>query len=216
MGSKASCCIPQDITYDCLGAQVAQAPRPKGAVGTFLRLRNVHIRKWSGNNFLSIFMHSSSWMAALPYYNLEVQSLLLKHNDRVRRGEYNLEFGLHPKFKFVGNGLSNFKHQANAGVFIGAIHLLRAKQNNLQVIIIADRSGSLEVIPRDNIRERLNNMLLRQTTVRNQINTTDRTPSTNTPSTLCFDSSGRFLASIRSVDLAGDKIFFLTNLVSCD
>ena len=123
-------------------------------------------------------------MAALPYYNLEVQSLLLKHNDRVRRGEYNLEFGLHPtNFKFVGNGLSNFKHKANAGVFMGAIHLLRAKQRNLQVIIIADRSGSLEVIPRDNIRERLNNMLLRQTTVHNQINTADgrRQPTFQVP-----------------------------------
>jgi hypothetical protein len=146
----------------------------------------------------AIFIHDRSWLTALHNHNFEVQSLLLRHNDRVRRGEYNREFGLHSTFKFGGSGLSDYRNQDNVGVFTGTIHLLKVVSNNMQTIIIADRSGSLEVVTGENIRKLLKNM----------IQTTDSSQ---------FDSSRRFLSSIRSFKSVGDdKVFVLTNLAPCD
>jgi len=166
------------------------------SVGTFLRLRNVHIRKWQDNMFRSIFIHDRSWLTALPDENFEVRSLLLKHNDRVRRGEYNREFGLHPNFKFGGGGLSCYRNQNDVGVFTGAIHLLKAVSSDMQALIIADRSGSLKVMIGDEIRKALKDM----------IEITD----------LSFDSSKRFLAIVRSFKYEDNILFFLTNLAPCN
>ena len=146
----------------------------------------------------AIFIHHKSWLTALPNHNFEVQSLLLRHNDRVRRCEYNLEFGLHSKFKFGGSGLSDYRNQDNVGIFTGTIHLLKVVSNNMQAIIIADRSGSLKVVTGEEIRELLKNM----------IQMTDGSQ---------FDSSRRYLASIRSFKVVGDdKVFVLTNLAPCE
>lgn len=167
-------------------------------VGTFLRLRNVHIRKWQGNTFRSIFLHDRSWLTVLPYENFEVRSLLLKHNDRVRRGDYNREFGLHPNFKFAGNGLAEFKNQENIGIFTGAIHLLESSlnKNDMRVVVVGDRSGSLEVMIGKKMRTKLESMT----------HVSDNS----------FDPSKRFLASVRSFNYESRRFFVLANIAPCD
>ena len=156
-------------------------------------------------------MHDKSWMTALPNDNFEVQSLLFKHNDRIRRGgnEYNWEFGGYahhlPSFKFGGIGLSRFKNQEKVGVpFTGAIHLLEAQEQNMRVITIADRSGSLKVMVIEKIRQGLNIIFHQQSAA------DDRSSNVSG-----FDSSRRFLATIRMFE-SDRKYFVLTNLEPID
>ena len=146
----------------------------------------------------AIFLHDRSWLTVLPYENFEVRSLLLKHNDRVKRGDYNREFGLHPNFKFAGNGLSEFKNQENIGIFTGAIHLLESSlnKNDMRVVVVGDRSGSLEVMIGKKMRTKLESMT----------HVSDNS----------FDPSKRFLASIRSFNYESRRVFVLANIAPCD
>lgn len=189
-------------------------------VGTFLRLRNVHIpQRWQGNEFrckfscllvknvntsgtpsnsfalpffcshingicfltvvpsvvslvlIAIFMHDKSWMTALPRDNFEVQSLIRKHYDRVRKGKHNYNWGLHghppPNIKWVGNGLVPFRnqHDTTAKVFTGAVHILlegdaaTTTVSMLRVVTVSDRSGSIQAMVIEKLRDELCKML---------------------------------------------------------
>ena len=136
-------------------------------VGTFLRLRNVHIpQRWEGNNFRSIFMHDKSWMTGLPTNNFEVRSLLFHHNERVRKygsSCYNKEFGGISGAAcgtFVGNGLSNFCNEETGKMYTGAVRIrIEAKAASGDAmgtnVILADRSGSFPVVATPKIYQEL-------------------------------------------------------------
>ena len=185
-------------------------------------------------------MHDKSWMTALPTDNFEVRSLLFQHNDRVRRGnnnnnnEYNREFGVGnagggggggggppylPSFKFGGNGLSRFKNQRKAGAYTGAVQLLllleaAAQPNNMRAITIADRSGSLKVMVVERIRQGLQKMLA---DTGSDDSSTSSSLVSSSSSVKAFDSSRRFLATIRMFDSdGGENHFVLTNLAPID
>ncbi|KAG7368887.1 telomeric single stranded DNA binding POT1/CDC13-containing protein [Nitzschia inconspicua] len=66
-------------------------------LGTFIRLRNVDIRRWQYNQFRSLMIHSKTWLTPLPHQNFEVRELLLAHNQRVLRGDYNPKAGILPR-----------------------------------------------------------------------------------------------------------------------
>ena len=136
-------------------------------VGTFLRLRNVHIpQRWEGNNFRSIFMHDKSWMTGLPTNNFEVRSLLFHHNERVRKygsSCYNKEFGGPSGAAcgtFVGNGLSNFCNEETGKMYTGAVRIrIEAKAASGDAmgtnVILSDRSGSFPVVATPKIYQEL-------------------------------------------------------------
>jgi len=175
-------------------------------VGTFLRLRNVHIpQRWEANNFRSIFMHDKSWMTALPTNNFEVRSLLVHHNERIRRGStvaYNREFGgphQLPTCKFVGTGLSGFRQQAKARVYTGAVYVGEPTDDDpngtVELVTVADRSGSFQALAGEAVRQELQHLLAN-------------------------DSHRRFLVTIRMIVLNNvdheRKHFVLTNLAPMD
>ena len=92
-------------------------------VGCFVRLRNVEVRRWKGNDFRcrftllslskylchcqtssltarfplpALFVHSKSWLTPLPDLAHEIRVLLEEHNKRMAREEYNPQSGLLP------------------------------------------------------------------------------------------------------------------------
>ena len=163
-------------------------------------------------------MHDKSWMTALPSNNFEVRSLICQHNQRIRNGNndtYNPEFGggfatlPHlPTCKFVGTGLSHFRHEDKAKVYTGAVYILQDKDDSsrasndaaddaLNVVIVADRSGSLRVHTIPKIRQELQNLL-----------------SDDIASAI----GRRFLVTVRMIALHedGPKHFVLTNIARID
>jgi hypothetical protein len=91
-------------------------------VGTFIRLRNVDIRRWQTCQFrcksrsfrdtcifvdisnqlsdvdaslpAALMIHSKTWLTPVPCQNFEVRQLLKAHNHRVLRREYNPKSGI--------------------------------------------------------------------------------------------------------------------------
>ncbi len=90
-------------------------------IGTFIRLRNVGVRKWKEQSFRckyrladaresisspcfltsfyvfeAFMVHSKSWLSPLPNLTFEIRNLLREHDKRVKRKEYNVQSGLLP------------------------------------------------------------------------------------------------------------------------
>jgi hypothetical protein len=150
-------------------------------------------------------MHDKSWMTALPTNNFEVRSLLVHHNERIRKGNgtaaYNREFGgphALPTCKFVGTGLSDFRQQAKARVYTGAVYVGEPTDDDsngtVELVTVADRSGSFQALAGKTVRQELQNLLP-------------------------MNFNRRFLVTIRMIVLnAVDerKHFVLTNLAPMD
>jgi hypothetical protein len=93
-------------------------------VGTFIRLRNVDIRRWQSGHFrckssslmvhtfllvyhlsdvgnaspcAALMVHSKTWLTPIPSQSFEVRQLLKAHNHRVLRQEYNPKSGILPR-----------------------------------------------------------------------------------------------------------------------
>jgi hypothetical protein len=257
-------------------------------IGTFLRLRNVAVRRWHQNQFRckshpilllsrsvlaivqmgschgaykaarlsrvapsssflptisALFVHPQSWVTVLPETNYEVRSLVVAHNSRVLRGEYNPTSGLLPTIN-LGDGLSTFagggggddrgRRRGRRRSYTGTVRVLKPVPEIFSVqqlrqklriadetdpgyptgMVIADLSGSITVLVSDEARDGILKLL--------------PPPPPPPPSGGHSPTAGWLLdqdnaslfgannihcrATIRSVDMDGERYFVLTRL----
>jgi hypothetical protein len=149
--------------------------RQHAPVGSFVRLRNVSISRWTNNPFRSLMVHDYTWLTPLPNHNFEVQELLRKHNERVIRREYNPGAGLLPdETNTVTSGLTVFVDDEDLGAFTGTVQVmfvpqnmtreqLKQKLNNSDnsapiLFVLRDQSGSVTAMASEKVREKLSGL----------------------------------------------------------
>jgi hypothetical protein len=142
-------------------------------VGSFLRMRNVHIRRTGTQQQLSIMVHDKSSITPLPDGVLEIRELLQNHAERMQRNEYNPDSGLLPLSSLLpltnhqkGHGLREFTSNREQESFVGLVCLgdVYPKYEGLLkayckasgdsfvyqfAISLLDESGKLDVIVSD-------------------------------------------------------------------
>jgi len=66
------------------------------SVGMFVRLRNVNYGQLPNAALTMFILHSKSWITHLPMQSYEIKEMLLAHDKRVRRREFNKSSGYLP------------------------------------------------------------------------------------------------------------------------